>query len=120
MSRTVSLTPRQAKVLAFLRERIAATGVGPSFVEIAEHLGIRSKSAVWVLMDALEQRGAIRRPEGRRARAVQIVGVPTTAIAIDPLPEVRRALTQYAADHCISEKVAAEEALRAYFVGAAP
>ena len=43
----------------------------PSFEEMAEHLGLASKSGVHRLVTALEARGHIQR-DGRRARAIRL------------------------------------------------
>lgn len=66
------MTPHQAKTLEFLKTYSAQrNGVMPSFDEIAAHLGIRSKSGVSRIMDALVDRGMIRR--SHLARSIAIV-----------------------------------------------
>lgn len=60
-----SLTPAQQNVLNVVDEAIAATGVSPSFDEIAAAVGT-CKSNVARLISCLEQRGAIRRVPGHR------------------------------------------------------
>ena len=69
---SIGLTPRQNDVLLFVETRLEKTGVAPSYVEIAAHLGLKSKSAAHRLMHALEERGRIRMLP-KRARAVEIV-----------------------------------------------
>ena len=39
------LTPRQAQVLAFIRESIELDGMPPTRAEIAGHLGVKSANA---------------------------------------------------------------------------
>jgi repressor LexA len=56
-----ALTPRQRQVLDALIAAIDSTGVTPSFQEIADEVGLGSKSGVARIMDALEQRGWIQR-----------------------------------------------------------
>ena len=63
------MTPRQAELLSFLRER--AGDVPPSFAEMCAHLGTRSKSVVHRLIIGLEERGEIDRLPNR-ARAIRV------------------------------------------------
>lgn len=68
------MTPRQAQLLAFLRQRELAGGVCPTFEEMAAHLGVASKSAISLLVNALEDCGAIKRkPNG--VRGIRVVGL---------------------------------------------
>lgn len=69
---TAGLTPAQSKALAFIERHITANGVSPSFDEIAEGLGLASKSGVHRLVVGLEERGRIRRMPDR-ARSIEIV-----------------------------------------------
>lgn len=66
------MTPRQAETLKFLEDEAAAGRPTPSFSEIANHLGLRSKSGVVRLLDALEKRGRVTRLD-RTARSVRLV-----------------------------------------------
>jgi repressor LexA len=67
------LTPRQAELLAFLRDYAAAHGgVMPSHDEIARALGLRSKARVAAVIDRLVERGFLRRLP-RRARALELI-----------------------------------------------
>lgn len=63
------LTGRQKELLDFIRDRVATDGVSPSFEEMKEHLGLKSKSGVHRLVTALEERGMVSRLRGR-ARAL--------------------------------------------------
>lgn len=67
-----SLTEQQARLLAFLKERIRETGIAPSFEEMKDHLGLKSKSGVHRIMIALQERRRIYRPFNR-ARNVEII-----------------------------------------------
>jgi SOS-response transcriptional repressor LexA len=68
------MTPRQAQLLAFLRQRELAGGVSPTFDEMAAHLGLRAKSGISRIVVALEGLGAItRKPNGERA--IHVVGL---------------------------------------------
>lgn len=115
----MGMTEVQAGCFKYVRDRIAADGVAPSYREIANHLGLRSLGRVSKIIDELEKRGAVRRIEGK-ARALEVTepGIGT-GFVVNPVPEVRRAVQAYAREHGVSERTAAEEALRAYFVGAA-
>ncbi|NNC73158.1 MAG: transcriptional repressor LexA [Sphingomonadaceae bacterium] len=69
------LTPKQHELLTFIRERLADSGVSPSFEEMKDALALKSKSGVHRLISALEERGFIRRLPNR-ARALEIVKLP--------------------------------------------
>lgn len=67
------LTPRQAELLAFLRDYAAThRGVMPSYSEICAALGLGSKGRVSVLLDRLVERGHLRRLRAR-ARALELI-----------------------------------------------
>jgi len=66
------LTRKQLELLDFIRERVAAEGVAPSFDEMKDALGLRSKSGIHRLIVALEERGFIRRL-AHRARAIEVL-----------------------------------------------
>lgn len=69
------LTRKQLELLDFIRIRMEADGVPPSFDEMKEALDLRSKSGIHRLITALEERGFIRRL-AHRARAIEIVKLP--------------------------------------------
>lgn len=68
----MSITPREADLLAFLKSHSGGTGLMPSFEEIMEAMGLKSKSGVHRLLGGLEVRGRIRRMKGH-ARAIEIL-----------------------------------------------
>lgn len=68
----IGLTPKQSECFSFIKAKVDETGIAPTVSEIAEHLRLASKSGVIRLLDALEDRGYIRRME-KRARAIEIV-----------------------------------------------
>ncbi len=74
------LTSKQHQLLTFIRERLEATGVSPSFEEMKDALSLRSKSGIHRLITALEERGFIRRMR-HRARALEVLKLPESAIA---------------------------------------
>ncbi|NGQ91343.1 transcriptional repressor LexA [Rhodobacter sp. HX-7-19] len=69
------LTRKQIELLDFIKTRMEADGVPPSFDEMKDALDLRSKSGIHRLITALEERGFIRRL-AHRARALEIVKLP--------------------------------------------
>jgi len=69
------LTPKQYELLMFIHERMKERGIPPSYDEMKEALGLRSKSGIHRLITALEERGFIRRLP-HRARALEIIKLP--------------------------------------------
>src|SRR5438034_6232448 len=77
------LTKKQHELLMYINQRLAATGVAPSFDEMKEALGLRSKSGIHRLITGLEERGFIRRLP-HRARALEISRLPDNVAS--PVP----------------------------------
>ena len=71
------LTPKQYELLKFIHQRVKERGIPPSYDEMKEALGLRSKSGIHRLITALEERGFIRRLP-HRARAIEIIKLPDT------------------------------------------
>ena len=69
------LTRKQHELLVFINERLEATGISPSFEEMKEALGLRSKSGIHRLITGLEERGFIHRLP-HRARALEVLKLP--------------------------------------------
>ncbi len=69
------LTRKQHELLTYIHERLKADGVSPSFDEMKDALGLRSKSGIHRLLSALSERGFIRRLP-HRARALQVLKLP--------------------------------------------
>ncbi len=69
------LTRKQHELLTFINQRLAATGVAPSFDEMKDALALRSKSGIHRLISGLEERGFIRRLP-HRARALEVIKLP--------------------------------------------
>lgn len=72
------LTRKQHELLCFIHDRLAESGVSPSFEEMKDALELKSKSGVHRLISALEERQFIRRLPNR-ARALEILRMPETA-----------------------------------------
>ncbi|KKC27596.1 transcriptional repressor LexA [Sphingomonas sp. SRS2] len=73
------LTRKQHELLTFIHDRLAETGVSPSFEEMKEALDLKSKSGVHRLISALEERNFIRRLPNR-ARALEVLRMPETGV----------------------------------------
>ena len=69
------LTPKQQELLSFIQNRLEERSVSPSFEEMKEALDLRSKSGIHRLINALEERGFIRRLPNR-ARALEVLKLP--------------------------------------------
>src|ERR1700679_796591 len=69
------LTRKQKELLLLIRDRLAADGVPPSFDEMKDALGLKSKSGIHRLITGLEERGFIKRL-AHRARALEIIRLP--------------------------------------------
>jgi repressor LexA len=83
------LTRKQHELLVFLTERLKETGVCPSFDEMKDALGLKSKSGIHRLISGLEERGFIRRLP-HRARALEILREPEGTKAAAPAPQPAR------------------------------
>src|SRR3989442_4999012 len=69
------LTRKQHELLLFINDRLSRGGVSPSFDEMKEALGLKSKSGIHRLISGLEERGFIRRLP-HRARALEVMKRP--------------------------------------------
>ena len=66
------LTPRQAQVLAFIRESIELDGMPPTRAEIAGHLGVKSANAAEEHLRALQRKNVIELVPGT-SRGIQLI-----------------------------------------------
>lgn len=69
------LTKRQYELLMLIEKRLREDGVSPSFDEMKEAIGLKSKSGIHRLISGLEERGFIRRLPNR-ARALEVLRMP--------------------------------------------
>ena len=76
------LTKKQLELLRYIDGHMKKRGVSPSFDEMKEALGLKSKSGIHRLITGLEERGFIRRLP-HRARALEILRRP------DALPPMK-------------------------------
>ncbi len=85
------LTRKQHDLLAFIDQHLRQTGCSPSFEEMKDAIGLKSKSGIHRLISALEERGFLRRHR-HRARALEVVRLPADAvpqsrpIEVEPIP----------------------------------
>ena len=80
------LTRKQHELLRYIDERLSESGVSPSFDEMKDALGLKSKSGIHRLITALEERGFIRRLP-HRARALEVLKLPEKATPNANSPE---------------------------------
>jgi repressor LexA len=76
------LTPRQRRVLSFIRDSVEARGYPPSMREIGVAVGLTSSSSVAHQLRVLETKGYLRR-DPNRPRAVEVLlpdAVPRRAV----------------------------------------
>lgn len=69
------LTKKQHQLLILIQERLSETGISPSYDEMRDLLGLKSKSGIHRLVIGLEERGFIRRLASK-ARAIEVLRLP--------------------------------------------
>ncbi|MBB6250424.1 transcriptional repressor LexA [Nitrospirillum iridis] len=74
------LTRKQQELLLYIHQHLGEGGVSPSFDEMKDALGLKSKSGIHRLITGLEERGFIRRLP-HRARALEVLRLPETTPA---------------------------------------
>ena len=72
------LTPKQQELLLYINSRLIKDGISPSFEEMKDAVGIKSKSGIHRMIKALEERKFLRRLP-YRARALEILRFPPGA-----------------------------------------
>ncbi|HEU0067312.1 MAG TPA: transcriptional repressor LexA [Sphingomonas sp.] len=87
------LTRKQHELVCFINDRLAETGVSPSFEEMKDALDLKSKSGVHRLISALEERQFIRRLPNR-ARALEVLRMPDRPVAVENKTADTRELRQ--------------------------
>jgi repressor LexA len=81
------LSPRQKKIIDFIRSEVRHKGYPPSVREIGEAVGLRSSSTVHAHLEKLESMGYIRR-DPTKPRAIEVTdgSSPQTPIGMISLP----------------------------------
>ncbi len=69
------LTKKQYELLVYIDSHLKETGVSPSFDEMKDALGLRSKSGIHRLITGLVERGFLHRLP-HRARALEVLRLP--------------------------------------------
>ena len=69
------LTQKQYNLLMFINKYTRETGKSPSFDEMKEAVGLKSKSGIHALINSLEERNFIRRLP-HKARALEVIRMP--------------------------------------------
>ena len=69
------LTKKQNELLKFIYEKQREYGLSPSFDEMKDALGLRSKSGIHRMIIALEERGFVKKLPNK-ARALEIIKLP--------------------------------------------
>ena len=82
------LTRKQYQLLTFIHQTLRGSGISPSYDEMKEALGLKSKSGIHRLITGLEERGAIRRLP-HRARALEVLRLPENMEPAPALPAKR-------------------------------
>ena len=76
----MGLTEKQATLLAFIQSEYES-GRSPTFDEMREAVGLKSKSGVHRLVTSLEERGHIARMKGRWQSIVPLIQKPSGVYA---------------------------------------
>src|SRR3954453_19744437 len=74
-SLTDQLTPRQASVFEFIKDRVQSRGYGPTVRDIGEHFQISSPNGVMCHLRGLEEKGLlhrVRKKDRAIARAIEL------------------------------------------------
>jgi len=69
------LTEKQYKLLMYINKVLKETGCSPSFEEMKQAVGLKSKSGIHALIEALEERNFIRKLP-HKARALEVLRLP--------------------------------------------
>ncbi len=69
------LTEKQYKLLIFINKVLKETGCSPSFEEMKQAVGLKSKSGIHALIEALEERNFIKKLP-HKARALEVLRMP--------------------------------------------
>lgn len=80
------LTRKQRDLLLFIDERMKSGDIAPSFDEMKDALGLKSKSGIHRLINALVERGYLQRLP-HRARALEVLRLPENTSAKPSLSE---------------------------------
>lgn len=92
------MTRQQLRLKLFIERRLAETGgVPPTYQEMADNLGVRSKSNISRMIEALEKQGIVRRKR-RMQRSISMVASPAPGSAPSPAASFGKSLVERAAE----------------------
>lgn len=91
------LTKKQRDLLLYIHETMSSEDIPPSFEEMKDALGLKSKSGIHRLISALVERGYLERLP-HRARALRIKMLPDGSNPQDPTPVAASSFSQLMQD----------------------
>jgi repressor LexA len=80
-------TPRQQRILEFIRSTVRDRGYPPTVREIGEAVGLTSSSSVHAQLENLRRKGLLRK-DPSKPRAIEVGGARPTAAATTMVPLV--------------------------------
>jgi repressor LexA len=92
------LTPQQKLCLDGIKD-LTIDGVGPTYDELREYMGIASKSGVFRCVNALVERGHLRRFPGR-ARSLEVVDRSGAPYTVEGLSRLSACSLQLVIERC--------------------
>lgn len=92
----MGMTQQEHAVYYAIVDSQVKSGRVPSFDEIKDAVGLKSKAGVHRILTQLEAKGLIRRLP-RKARAIEVVGKDLRDVVTEALPRIRRMLPDVAA-----------------------
>jgi repressor LexA len=104
------LTPRQQRILEFIRETVQDRGYPPTVREIGEAVGLTSSSSVHAQLANLQRKGMLRK-DASRPRAIEVAGTRPRGSGAVSVPVVGRiaAGAPVMADEHVEEYLAVPE-----------
>src|SRR5438067_7686979 len=84
MDETTTLTPRQVRILEFIREAVRDRGYPPTVREIGEAVGLTSSSSVHAQLANLERMGLLQK-DPTKPRAMTLSGEARPDSVVVPL-----------------------------------
>jgi len=104
------LTLRQKEMLDFIRSYHATNGIAPTYTEMMAATGRVSKSGVYRVLQALEERGHIRRMKDR-ARAIELISDPHLLLSLQEVGDTELSLECHRRGYVMGQWVKARERL---------
>jgi repressor LexA len=110
------LTPRQQRILEFIRQTVQDRGYPPTVREIGEAVGLTSSSSVHAQLANLQRKGMLRK-DASRPRAIEVAGTRprgSGAVSVPVVGRIAAGAPVMAEEHveeylAVPERFAAEE-----------